>query len=175
MWSCTTIPKSGGMGALPLSVVHSDDMLRVSATLIGNPIPLSACKLVEQFTERVDHSKSDKKHYDPEHMIHMLLKVGYSLRSFPRLPHNGLEEKNNRNCCQNYPYQLIHRDPIRNVEEALVDRGAWHKAVDLDDVGALDLDRSAVADLSLMAPFTLSAAARSDLHGCGEQFTRSPV
>ena len=114
MWSCTTIPKSGGMGALPLSVVHSDDMLRLSATLIGNPVPLSACKLVEQFTERVDHSTSDKKHYDPEHIIHMLLKVGYSLRSFPRLPHDGLEEKNNRNCCQNYPYQLIHRDPVDN-------------------------------------------------------------
>jgi hypothetical protein len=29
--------------------------------------------------------------------------------------------------------------------------------------------------VSLMAPFTLSAAARSALHGCGEQFTRSPV
>jgi hypothetical protein len=41
-------------------------------------------KLVEQFTERVDHSTSDKKHYDPEHIIHMLLKVGFSLRSFPR-------------------------------------------------------------------------------------------
>ena len=65
------------MGALPLSVVHSDDMLRLSATLIGNPVPLSAGKLVEQFTERVDHSTSDKKHYDPEHIIHMLLKVGY--------------------------------------------------------------------------------------------------
>src|ERR1700730_10708130 len=79
-----------------------------------NPVPLSAGKLVEQFTERVDHSTSDKKHYDPGHIIHMLLKVGYSLRSFPRLPHNGLEEKNNRNCCQNDPYQLIHRDPVDN-------------------------------------------------------------
>src|SRR3984893_14578048 len=101
MWSCTTIPKSGGMGALPLSVVHSDDMLRLSATLIGNPVPASACKLVEQFAERVDHSTSDKKHDDPEHIIYMLLKVGYSLRSFPRLPHDGLEEKNNRNCRRN--------------------------------------------------------------------------
>jgi hypothetical protein len=82
--------------------------------LIGNPVPLSACKLVEQFTERVDHSTSDKKHDDPEHIIHMLLKVGYSLRSFPRLPHDGLEEKNNRNCCQNYAYQFIHRDPVDN-------------------------------------------------------------
>ena len=82
--------------------------------MISNPVQLSAYKLVEQFTERVDQSTSDKKYYDPEHIIHMLLKVGYSLRSFPRLPHEGFQEKNNRNCCQNYPYQLIHRDPIDN-------------------------------------------------------------
>jgi hypothetical protein len=34
------------------------------------------------------------------------------------LPHDGLEEKNNRNCCQNYPYQLIHRDPVDNYLKA---------------------------------------------------------
>jgi hypothetical protein len=51
------------------------------------------CKLVEQFTERVDHSTSDKKHDDPEHIIHALLKVGYSLRSFLDCPMMALRKR----------------------------------------------------------------------------------
>src|SRR5229473_2236153 len=39
------------------------------------------------------------------------------------------------------PDRLAGHDVIRRVEEALVDLGPRHKAVDLDGVGALDLDR----------------------------------
>src|SRR5260370_19970164 len=39
------------------------------------------------------------------------------------------------------PDRLAGHDVIRSVEEALVDLGARHKAVDLDGMGALDLDR----------------------------------
>jgi hypothetical protein len=38
------------------------------------------------------------------------------------------------------PDWLAGHDIIRTIEEALVDLGARHKAVDLDGVGALDLD-----------------------------------
>jgi hypothetical protein len=38
-------------------------------------------------------------------------------------------------------HRLVGRDIIRSVEEALVDLLAWHETVDLDHVGALDLDR----------------------------------
>jgi hypothetical protein len=36
-------------------------------------------------------------------------------------------------------YRLVGSDIIGSVEEALVDLLAWHKTVDLDHVGALDL------------------------------------
>src|SRR5262245_49005052 len=39
------------------------------------------------------------------------------------------------------PDRLAGHDIIRAIEEALIDRGVRHKAVDLDGVGALDLDR----------------------------------
>src|SRR5213078_1073669 len=39
------------------------------------------------------------------------------------------------------PDRLVGHDVIRSVEEALVDLGPRHKAVDLDGVGAFDLDR----------------------------------
>ena len=89
-----------------LRPVHRVGSSKAMGCIAGdrNPVPLSAGKLVEQFTERVDHSTSDKKHYDPEHIIHMLLKVGYSLRSFPRLPHNGLG-----NCCSYTTSRLSRR------------------------------------------------------------------
>jgi hypothetical protein len=74
-------------------------------------LALSPQELVEQLTERIDQAASDKEHDDPEYMVHLLLEVGYGLRSLPRLPQDGFQEENNRNRSQNYTNQLKHETP----------------------------------------------------------------
>jgi hypothetical protein len=70
------------------------------------------------------------------------------------------------------PDRLAGHDIIRTIEEALVDRGARHKALDLDGVGALDLDRFELRILNdeilalghlVAAPFMLGANRRAGL------------